>query len=108
MKLLFDENLSSRLVPLLEGLFPGSESVLTSGLGGKPDEEIWTYAHDRGLVVVTKDLDFAERAISSPSVKVIWIRLGNCTTEAVNLVLHNFGPRIAEFEKSNDVLLELP
>ena len=32
MKLLFDESLSPRLVPLLSDLFPGSESALRNGL----------------------------------------------------------------------------
>ena len=32
MKLLFDENLSPKLVPLLRDLFPESESALQNGL----------------------------------------------------------------------------
>lgn len=108
MKLLFDENLSSRLVPLLDDLFPSSESVLTSGLGGASDEVVWRYAIDQKMVVVSKDLDFAERAFASPNVQVIWIRLGNCSTEAVHLVLRNSWHRIAEFAGSSDALLELP
>lgn len=108
MKLLFDENLSSRLIRLLADLFPDSESVLTIGLGGASDEAVWRYAIDQKMVVVSKDLDFAERAFASQSVQVIWIRLGNCSTEAVHLVLRNSWHRIAGFAESSDALLELP
>ena len=37
MKLLFDENLSPRLVGLLAGEFPGSEHVRNVGLAATPD-----------------------------------------------------------------------
>jgi predicted nuclease of predicted toxin-antitoxin system len=40
MKLLFDESLSPRLVPLLRDLFPESESALRNGLAGVGDGRI--------------------------------------------------------------------
>jgi predicted nuclease of predicted toxin-antitoxin system len=40
MKLLFDESLSPRLVELLSGLFPESESALRNGLAGSGDVRI--------------------------------------------------------------------
>jgi predicted nuclease of predicted toxin-antitoxin system len=45
MKLLFDENLSRKLVELVQDLFPGSVHVTDVGLSrGTPDGEIWDYA----------------------------------------------------------------
>jgi predicted nuclease of predicted toxin-antitoxin system len=45
VKLLFDANLSRRIVPLLEDLFPGSSHITQVGLAGEtPDATIWEYA----------------------------------------------------------------
>jgi predicted nuclease of predicted toxin-antitoxin system len=41
VKLLFDENLSPRLVALLSPLYPDSSHVDLVGLHGKPDREVW-------------------------------------------------------------------
>ena len=59
MKLLFDENLSPRLVHQLSD-FPGSAHVDVLGLHGKPDAEIWAYAREHGFVIVSKDDDFRQ------------------------------------------------
>ena len=40
MKLLFDENLSFRLISLLSDLFPGSVHVHDIGLGNASDEDV--------------------------------------------------------------------
>ena len=76
VKLLFDENLSPRLVALLANVYPGSEQALTSGLGGAGDESVWEYAKLHGLTIVSKDSDFfdlSKQAGAPP--KVIWVRL---------------------------------
>jgi hypothetical protein len=44
MKVLFDESLSPRLVPLLSDLFPESESALRNGLARIGDRKILEYA----------------------------------------------------------------
>ena len=49
-----------------------------------PDRVIWTHARDHGFVIVSKDEDFHRLSVLlGPPPKVIWIRLGNCTTEDV-------------------------
>jgi len=82
--LLFDENLSSRLVELLATVYPDSAHVEHVGLGGAPDLAIWDYARTNGLVLVTRDEDFHRLSVvrGFPP-KVVWIRLGNCTTRQV-------------------------
>jgi len=48
MKLLFDENLSRKLVELVRDKFPGSVHVTQVGLSsGTSDREIWDYAKRR-------------------------------------------------------------
>jgi predicted nuclease of predicted toxin-antitoxin system len=59
MKLLFDEHLSPRLCSLLVDLFPGSENVLLTGLGGRTDEEIGSYAAASNFTIVSKDADLS-------------------------------------------------
>ena len=88
MKLLFDENLSPRLVRLLAVEFPGSEHVRNIGLAAAPDPAVWSYAAAQGLVIVSKDSDFRHRALlfGHPS-KVVWVRRGNCSTAAVAALL---------------------
>lgn len=63
MKLLLDEHLSGRLVESLTDLYPGSEQVLLSGLGGAEDGAVWDHAKLHGLVIVSKDSDFRDRSI---------------------------------------------
>jgi predicted nuclease of predicted toxin-antitoxin system len=58
VKLLFDQNLSPRLVGLLADVFPGSLHVRQVGLERADDESIWSLARDRSFAIVTKDSDF--------------------------------------------------
>ena len=88
MRLLFDQNLSHRLVALLALEYPGSEHVRDAGLNAADDQTIWQYAAQHGSAIVSKDSDFQQRALlyGYPP-KVVWVRLGNCTTTAVVALL---------------------
>ena len=84
MKLLFDENLSHRLVKLLAAAFPGSEHVRNVSLKSSADPLIWEYAKQYGFAIVSKDTDFEQRALlHGHPPKVVWVRLGNCSTAEV-------------------------
>ncbi|MGH8138395.1 MAG: DUF5615 family PIN-like protein [Steroidobacteraceae bacterium] len=63
MKLLFDENLSSKLVGRLQAEYPDSSHVELEGLRSTPDQQIWTYARDRAFAVVSKDDDFSSLSL---------------------------------------------
>ena len=92
MKLLFDHNISPRLVARLSDLYPQSNHVYLIGLDQASDEVVWQYARENEFIIVTKDLDYNELVIlrGFPP-KVVWIRLGNCTTGQIEalLRLHN-------------------
>jgi predicted nuclease of predicted toxin-antitoxin system len=62
VRLLFDENVSPRLVAALVDDYPGSAHVRDVGLRGGPDARIWDYAHAQGFAIVSKDTDFRERS----------------------------------------------
>ena len=88
MSLLFDQNLSRRLVGLLAVEYPGSQHVEAAGLLGADDLMIWQYATAHGLIVVSKDADFRDLALQhGPPPKVIWLRVGNGPTSAVEALL---------------------
>lgn len=84
MKLLFDENLSPRLVRLLEDLFPDSIHVRDVGLKAAADPVVWEYAKNNRLMLVSKDSDMHQRSfLFGHPPKVVWVRLGNCSTSDV-------------------------
>lgn len=88
MKLLFDQNLSPRLVELLADIYPGSTHVEQIGLDRVSDEEVWLYAKQGGFIICTKDVDFHERGIlTGYPPKVIWISSGNCPTKRIEEIL---------------------
>lgn len=88
MSLLFDQNLSRRLVRLLATEYPGSEHDEGAGLLGADDLEVWQYAASHGLIVVSKDSDFRHLALlHGPPPKVIWLRVGNGSMTAVATLL---------------------
>jgi len=82
MKLLFDQNLSFKLVDRLADLFPDSDQVRRLGLDQADDRAIWEHAKRSGFVLVTQDSDFADlAALLGPPPKVIWLRCGNQPTQ---------------------------
>ena len=98
MKLLFDENLSRRLIARLAELYPGSAHVADFDLLERPDREIWDYAQASGFIIVTTDADFYELAAAlGPPPKVIWLRRWTHPTRGAELVLRRDAIRITEF-----------
>ena len=86
--LLFDQNISPRLVDRLADIYPNSVHVSTLGMGNAMDSDIWQYAHDHDYMIVTKDADFSELGVVNGfPPKIIWIRRGNCSTQEIESIL---------------------
>lgn len=103
MKLLFDQNLSPRLVELLADLFPNSAHVQSAGLDRASDEAVWNHGLAGGFVIVTKDSDFQERSqITGSAPCIVWIRRGNCSTEDIAAMLRNGAEKIAALGKERE------
>lgn len=103
MKLLFDQNLSPRLVTLLGEVFEGSLHVRQAGLDRADDDAVWRYARDNGFAIVTKDSDFQERSqIAGSPPRVVWIRRGNCSTQDIEAMLRRHALPIAALEHETD------
>jgi len=94
-KLLFDQNLSPKLVERLSDLYPNSNHLELLGLGTVDDALVWEHAKRSGFVVVTKDADFAELSVlrGFPP-KVVWIRRGNCSTNDIEKLLRDYDAEI--------------
>ena len=98
MKLLFDHQLSPKLVQRLSDLYPNSSHVYLLGMDREDDPVIWEWARANDFVIITKDTDFADLSVlrGFPP-KVIWIRLGNCTTHQVETAIRHHAEVIADF-----------
>lgn len=109
MKLLFDQNLSRKLVNRLTDIFPDSSHVQFHDLAKKTDTEIWEFAKTNDFCIVTQDADFAERSrlYGSPP-KVVWLRCGNAPTNEVESLIRSGAEAIQELlDNSNLHCLEL-
>lgn len=88
MKLLFDENLSPRLVDRVKELWPESTHIEALGLRGATDETIWEVARDQGYAIVSKDDDFRGLAsVRGAPPKVVWLQVGNASTLRIAQIL---------------------
>ncbi|MCF8373804.1 MAG: DUF5615 family PIN-like protein [Bacteroidales bacterium] len=108
MKFLFDENISYRAVKKLSHVFPESSHVEFLNLMETNDRKIWEYAKEEGYSIITQDADFNEFSLiwGFPP-KVIWIRIGNSSTNhIVALILENQA-QIRDFimDKENGILI---
>jgi predicted nuclease of predicted toxin-antitoxin system len=62
-----------------------------------PDKEIWKYALENNLIILTKDSDFHERILyRSPPPKVILFRLGNTSIPYLESFLEEYWTEIEE------------
>ena len=108
MKLLFDENLSHKLCNMLDDIFPSSIHIKNVGLEKGSDYEIWKYAKENDLMIVSKDIDFIDMSISNDNPpKIIWIRIGNTSTNKIEKTLRDNFIKIKNYsdDKENFILI---
>jgi predicted nuclease of predicted toxin-antitoxin system len=82
VKLLFDQNLSHRLVAALADLYPGSVHVREVGLRNADDAAVWDH-------------------VGHPP-KVVWVRLGNCSTGQIEALLRRRHEALLGFEQNQE------
>ncbi len=104
MNLLFDQNLSHRLLTELGDLCPGSLHVRMLGLAEADDLQIWNYAKSHNLVIVTQDSDYADwNKLRGAPPKIIWLRCGNTTVDQMHLKIRSSAGRIQTLESELDI-----
>lgn len=101
MNLLFDQNISFKIIKKIEDLFPESKQVRILNLENKDDFFIWQYARQNNFCIVTFDSDFIDiSTLKGFPPKIIWLRTGNNTTNFI-------ADKIREHHSSiNDFLLD--
>ncbi|MEN9517798.1 MAG: hypothetical protein RLZZ381_386 [Cyanobacteriota bacterium] len=104
MKLLFDHNLSPRLVNRLSDLYPNSNHLFNLNLDTAEDFFVWQYARDNDFIIVTKDSDFSELSLlrGFPP-KVIWIRIGNSATNEIESLIRSRIEEINNFYQASNL-----
>ncbi len=82
MKLLLDQNISHRVVKLIEQHFPFASSVKQEELTDANDVTVWQHAKQNGFAIVTFDEDFfnIQMAKGFPP-KIIWFKTGNISNK---------------------------
>lgn len=61
------------------------------------DQQIWEYAREENLVIVTKDTDFYNSIlISEPPPKVIHLKIGNMRLKEMHEFLNRIWPEVLE------------
>jgi predicted nuclease of predicted toxin-antitoxin system len=109
VKLLLDQNLSRRLLPALEPVFPGSSQVQLLGMETATDSDLWLFAKTSGVAIVTKDVDFVEMsALHGHPPKIVRLNLGNVSHQVVQAKLMDCVETIRLFlENTEDDVLEI-
>lgn len=110
MRLLFDENISYRIVKQLINIFPESLHVSRIGVSLPiSDRIIWEYAKKNDFVIVSFDEDFESLAnLYGFPPKVVILRLGNSSTKTIASVLTSKASDIENFYLSETYgLLEI-
>ena len=98
MKLLFDQNISFRVVNKLQPTFPGCRQVRELNLEEKSDREIWNFANNEEYTIVTFDADFYDLVtLYGHPPKVVWLRIGNTSTDNLIKILLNHSEIIKVF-----------
>ena len=108
MKLLFDAQLSFKLVKKLSAPFPNSLHVSQTGMPQPAsDIAIWQFARNHDFTIVTYDEDYYDflNLYGSPP-KVVWLRFGNASTNFVaqKLIEHTISIYHLESNSEHDLL----
>jgi predicted nuclease of predicted toxin-antitoxin system len=104
MKVLFDQNISHRLISQIQDILPDSKQVRELGLENYSDKQIWDYAKENHFVIVTFDADFYDYSViwGHPP-KIIWLRTQNQTTKNIEVLLRKYLTAIIEFQQDNNL-----
>ena len=103
-QLLFDHNLSPKLIRRLADIYPNALHVSGLGLDRATDREIWEYAQTHDYLIVTKDADFGDFSVVwGVPPQIIWIRRGNCSTNDIEAILRDNYDTISEFSNDNSI-----
>ena len=98
MKLLFDQNISFRLISKISHIFPEARQVRQLGIENDLDIDIWYYAKQHSYTICTFDSDFYDLSnLKGHPPKIIWLRIGNTSTNFLADIIINKKDAIQDF-----------
>lgn len=104
MKLLFDQNISFRIVKSLESHFEKVTQVRLENLENSADRDIWEYAKRNDFIIATFDSDFYDFSViwGAPP-KIILIKSFDQTTRSIANLLIEHKKSIVDFENDQSI-----
>ena len=87
-RFLIDANVSSR------SRFWQSDNYETVPDPAWSDQQVWAYAAERGLTIITKDVDFEDRALTNAPPQVVRLCIGNMRRQVFRQFLSEAWPRV--------------
>ncbi len=98
MRILFDQNISFRSVNFLHAIYSEAKHVKEFDLQHATDRQIWNFAKTNQYSIVTFDSDFYDLVtLYGHPPKIIWLRIGNTTTQNLVKVLESHFDVIKSF-----------
>jgi len=98
VKILFDQNISFRLLKRIANNYPEAKQIRKLGLENSTDLQIWKYAKKNGYSIVSFDGDFFDLVnVNGHPPKVIWLRMGNTSIESIAKLFNNKVELIRDF-----------
>ena len=100
MKLLFDQNISFRIISKIKLNFPDAKQVRQLGIENYSDVGIWKFAKENEFTIVTFDADFYDLSnFKGFPPKIIWLRFGNTKTDFIANIINSRNLIIKDFIK---------
>ena len=104
MKLLFDQNISSRILKKISEAYSDSSHVKLEGLKNASDSKIWDHANLHHFIIVTQASDFNDIfLLKGFPPKILWFRTGNLSTDDLAYILKNQQNEIQDFVENNEL-----
>ena len=101
MRLLFDQNISFRILSKIKNYFPEAKQVRELGIENYSDIEIWKFAKENNYTIVTFDGDFYDLStFKGFPPKIIWLRFGNTKTDFIAEIINSRNSIIKDFISS--------
>jgi predicted nuclease of predicted toxin-antitoxin system len=108
VKFLVDNQLPPALALLIRQDF-GVDALHVSDIGMRntTDQELWAYASEHEYVLISKDEDFVRLALTAPTARLVWVRVGNCRREFLPDVFRRTWRKIAERLQEHERFIEI-
>jgi predicted nuclease of predicted toxin-antitoxin system len=108
MRLLFDQNISFRLLKKISDLYPDAKQVRELSFENATDLEIFEFAIKNNYTIVTFDSDFCDlNSLKDFPTRIIWLRTGNTTTDHLASVFKKRYELISSFMNEDNGCLEI-